>query len=145
MSALVFCPRFGIPCTCSYLIPVIAVTETQMPVTFPQPHEWNCLGVRVRHCSPLCRHASVYARVLFCCPFVLPAAICLTQTACLWAFCLWKVALKMDISISHNYGTYLYSCNFLLISRPPSQLTLLGQGIHLQVKSWVSYYKNIPH
>lgn len=72
-----------------YLIPVIAVIEIQMPATFPQPHEWNCLGVRVRRCLPLRRHASVYAWAFFWCQFALPAAIWLAQSACLCAFCLW--------------------------------------------------------
>lgn len=45
-----FCPGFGILSTCSHLIPVIAVTETQIPATFPQPHDWDCLGVTKRVC-----------------------------------------------------------------------------------------------
>lgn len=45
------------------LIPVIAVTETQIPATFPQPHDWDRLRVRERHCSPVCMHALVCARV----------------------------------------------------------------------------------
>lgn len=70
-----------------YLIPVIAVIEIQMPATFPQPHEWNCLGVRVRRCLPLRRHASVYAWASSWCQFALPAAIWLAQSACLCTFC----------------------------------------------------------
>lgn len=58
-------PRFGILSTCSHLIPVIAVTGTQIPATFPQPHDRDCLGVRERR-LPVCVHALVYARVFVC-------------------------------------------------------------------------------
>ncbi len=63
-----FCPGFGILSTCSHLIPVIAVTETQIPATFPQPHDWDCLRVRERHCLPVCMHALVcfYVCVYVC-------------------------------------------------------------------------------